>query len=571
MATSWRPASLRRAIGDQDRIVGLDHGEIADAGAGDQPALGVDQAVLGCRRAGRRPGPRCRPRPSAAAPRAPARSRGRTSRDRRARPRSGRLFSMTALSIGCAGTASYGSSGTSKAPPGASLSASKARLTPARIGAAWVRSSARMRSARNRNMPLFQRWPPSASIASAAGSSGFSTKRATRSAPGAPGQRRAGLDVAVAGLGPGRRDAEGHELARRGQRQGGIERGIEGLRRLHQMVRGADPEQRRRRRTAAWRRGRRARSRPRCCVRPARAAGCGASAGSIRSSSRRTRKSWALAPTVTTCSGRARASRRRAVCSSSDCSPASWASCLGRVSRLTGHRRVPEPPARITGTSMAKAVAAPSWIQRKPAAEASPAGRPGPASSAPARAHAPRRLSDAPRIAGPGCQIVSAAAADGRRKASGACRAGVALAEAYRNKSLDFARRPHPRLDRAGRADAGICQCRDAIERTPCRQPIRIAPRSTRTTICAPRCRSFRPGSTATRRPAGPSARAGRAASISPMATARARRSTCSCRGRGRPRRRCSSSSTAATGRAGIARTSRSSPSRWSKPAPRSP
>jgi hypothetical protein len=24
---------------------------------------------------------------------------------------------------------------------------------------------------------------------------------------------------------------------------------------------------------------------------------------------------------------------------------------LGRVSRLTGHRRVPEPPARITGTS----------------------------------------------------------------------------------------------------------------------------------------------------------------------------------------------------------------------------
>jgi hypothetical protein len=93
---------------------------------------------------------------------------------------------MTALSIGWAGTFSYCSSGTSKAPPGTSLSASKAVVTPARITGACVLSSARMLSARNRNMPLFQRWPPAASIAPAAGRAGFSMKRATRSTPFAP-------------------------------------------------------------------------------------------------------------------------------------------------------------------------------------------------------------------------------------------------------------------------------------------------------------------------------------------------------------------------------------------------
>ena len=57
-----------------------------------------------------------------------------------------------------------------------------------------------------------------------------------------------------------------------------------------------------------------------------------------------------------------------------------------------------------------------------------------------------------------------------------------------------------------------------------------------RATTCAPRCPSIRSGSSATRRAARPCGRAGRPASTSPMATARARRSTCSCR---RARRGC--------------------------------
>ena len=60
-------------------------------------------------------------------------------------------------------------------------------------------------------------------------------------------QRLGRTDVAVARLGPGRRDAEGQQLARLGRRQGGVDRGVERIRLAHQVVRGADPEQRIRR------------------------------------------------------------------------------------------------------------------------------------------------------------------------------------------------------------------------------------------------------------------------------------------------------------------------------------
>jgi hypothetical protein len=60
-----------------------------------------------------------------------------------------------------------------------------------------------------------------------------------------------------------------------------------------------------------------------------------------------------------------KASSRLALCCKRVSSPISAASCLGRVSRLTGQSRVPAPPARITGTSLVTVVTA-TVAQRAP-------------------------------------------------------------------------------------------------------------------------------------------------------------------------------------------------------------
>ena len=93
------------AVGDQHRVVGLDHREIAHARAGDEAALGMDQAVLA--------GVEQRRRPCTALP---AASFGSCSQSACQEPRSDqpgshgttairRARSITALSIGSAGTA----------------------------------------------------------------------------------------------------------------------------------------------------------------------------------------------------------------------------------------------------------------------------------------------------------------------------------------------------------------------------------------------------------------------------------------------------------------------------------
>lgn len=43
-------------------------------------------------------------------------------------------------------------------------------------------------------------------------------------------------------------------------------------------------------------------------------------------------------------------SKRETVDCSSDCSPLSAKNCLGLSARDSGHKRVPDPPARMTGT-----------------------------------------------------------------------------------------------------------------------------------------------------------------------------------------------------------------------------
>ena len=90
-------------------------------------------------------------------------------------------------------------------------------------------------------MPLFQKQSPAASRASATASSGFSTKLATlRTAP--PSKGRAGADVAVAGLGAGRRDAEGDEVACPGHRQREVDRPQQRRGIRDQVIRRADPQ-----------------------------------------------------------------------------------------------------------------------------------------------------------------------------------------------------------------------------------------------------------------------------------------------------------------------------------------
>ncbi len=61
---------------------------------------------------------------------------------------------------------------------------------------------------------------------------------------GLAGQGGAGPDIAIAGLGPGRADAEGHEVARERDRHGLLDRRGQGIGVADQMVRGADPEHR---------------------------------------------------------------------------------------------------------------------------------------------------------------------------------------------------------------------------------------------------------------------------------------------------------------------------------------
>ena len=56
------------------------------------------------------------------------------------------------------------------------------------------------------------------------------------------GQRCSGMDVAVAGLRPGGRDAEGQELARPGDRQRLLDRPMQGRGLAHQMIRRAHPK-----------------------------------------------------------------------------------------------------------------------------------------------------------------------------------------------------------------------------------------------------------------------------------------------------------------------------------------
>ena len=206
-------------------------------------------------------------------------------------------------------------------------------------------------------MPLFQKQSPAASRASATASSGFSTKLATlRTAP-ASSKGRAGADVAVAGLGAGRRDAEGDEVACLGDGQRELDRPQQcrGIR--DQVIRRADPQHRvgsepaagveRRQRdrgsgvASAW------------LEQPVRAEARG-HLGQLRAH----QEVVACTPTVMTCSGAAHASSRRAVCCSKVSPPMSRASGLGKAARLTGQRRVPAPPARITGTSRVAMVTA---------------------------------------------------------------------------------------------------------------------------------------------------------------------------------------------------------------------
>ena len=91
-------------------------------------------------------------------------------------------------------------------------------------------------------MPLFQYQPPSASSCSATARSGFSRKRSRGGVHPLRARRCAGIDVAVAGLGPGRRDAERQELARPGDRQALFDCPMQRRGLAHQMIRRAHPE-----------------------------------------------------------------------------------------------------------------------------------------------------------------------------------------------------------------------------------------------------------------------------------------------------------------------------------------
>jgi len=58
---------------------------------------------------------------------------------------------------------------------------------------------------------------------------------------------------------------------------------------------------------------------------------------------------------------------RRAVSSIIECSDTSGQNCLGKLSRETGHSLVPEPPERITGTTVsAPSATTVAWIGLTP-------------------------------------------------------------------------------------------------------------------------------------------------------------------------------------------------------------
>ncbi len=231
------------AIGDQDCVVGLDHRQIADSGAGDQPPLGVDQAVLGV-------------------------IEQNVALDRIARLVLGQLLPkrLPGAEVGPDRVAGH------DRDPVALL---HDRLVD-RLGRHGLIQIERDLEGAARDFPeafegALHRSQDRRGMAAELGQDPIGPEQEHAAVPemAARGQHRlgdrllglldeaadperarrvwdrlAGLDVAVAGLGPGGCDAEGHQLARRGQRQGSLERLIEGVRGLHQMVRGADPEQR---------------------------------------------------------------------------------------------------------------------------------------------------------------------------------------------------------------------------------------------------------------------------------------------------------------------------------------
>ena len=168
-----------------------------------------------------------------------------------------------------------------------------------------------------------------------------------RYTPSASAQRVADLDVAIAGFRRGRLHAEGHDLPGPGGLGGGLQRrlqrrvvGDRGIRRHHPQHRVGivlRHQQRRRRRSPG-----------RCCGPPAPAR-CGHRRCRRRATVRR---SGTDAPGCRprSAAANAGAAARSAVSCIIVRSDTSGQSCLGKLSRDTGHSRVPEPPDRITGT-----------------------------------------------------------------------------------------------------------------------------------------------------------------------------------------------------------------------------
>ncbi len=231
------------AVGDQHRIVGLDHGEVAHARAGDEPAPGVDQAVLAgieqhvaldgvARRVLRQllpervPGAEVGPRGIAGHDGDAPRALHHRLVDRLGRHR---LVSLERHLEGAAGRFLQRGEGPLDGVTDRRRVA--AELLEDTVGAEQEHAAVPIVPAR-REHRLGRR---------ARGL--LDEARDPQHARGRR-QRLARLDVAVAGLGPRRGDAEGHELAGVGHRHGGIQRAIERVGLVHQVVGRADPEQR---------------------------------------------------------------------------------------------------------------------------------------------------------------------------------------------------------------------------------------------------------------------------------------------------------------------------------------
>ncbi len=234
-------------IGDQDRIVGLDHGQIAHARAGHQAPLGMDQTVLGLVQDDvaldcvarlvlgqllpeRLPGAEIRPAGIAGHDRDPRGALHHRLVDRLGRHR--RVATLRHLpSLRRASAAS-----------------------PANACLDRVTDRGRMGSELGQDPIRPEQEDPAVPEIAALGEHRLGDRQLglldeARDPQDARrvGERLGRTDVAVARLGPGRRDAEGQQLARLGRRQGGVDRGVQRIRLAHQVVRGADPEQRIRR------------------------------------------------------------------------------------------------------------------------------------------------------------------------------------------------------------------------------------------------------------------------------------------------------------------------------------